>query len=196
MRYLKAPLGELIDYFERLSNAPALVDSLRKFAKKRNRLAHGYLGDPKHDCRCTPTQIQRYRARISVPLLDRIDLHVEAPALSLTELRSTKSGENSGDVGARIAVARTRQHVRFAGTRVTSNARMSHAQIRQHSTLDLALGDLLQHAMEQLHLSARAYDRILKVARTIADLAGADKIASPHLLEAIQYRSLDRNLFY
>jgi magnesium chelatase family protein len=156
----------------------------------------GYLGDPKHDCRCTPTQIQRYRARISGPLLDRIDLHVEAPALSLTELRSTKSGESSGDVGARIAAARTRQHARFASSRVTSNARMSHAHIRQHSTLDVALGDLLQHAMEQLHLSARAYDRILKVARTIADLAGADKIASPHLLEAIQYRSLDRNLFY
>ena len=156
----------------------------------------GYLGDPKHDCRCTPTQIQRYRARISGPLLDRIDLHVEAPALSLTELRSTKSGESSTDVGARITAARARQHARFAGTKVTSNARMSHAQIRQHSAVDATLGDLLQHAMEQLHLSARAYDRILKVARTIADLAGTDNIAAPHLLEAIQYRSLDRNLFY
>ena len=129
-------------------------------------------------------------------MLDRIELHVEAPALSLTELRSTKSGESSRAICTRIEAARTRQHARFAGTKVTSNARMSHAQIRQHGALDATLGDLLQQAMEQLHLSARAYDRILKVARTIADLAGAETIASPHLLEAIQYRSLDRNLFY
>lgn len=96
----------------------------------------------------------------------------------------------------RVSVARRRQHARFAGTRVTSNARMTHAQIRRHCAVAPALGDLLQQAMEQLSLSARAYDRILKVARTIADLAGADEIAAPHLLEAIQYRSLDRAVFY
>jgi magnesium chelatase family protein len=156
----------------------------------------GYLGDARHDCRCSPTQIQRYRARISGPLLDRIDLHVEAPALSIEELRSGRAGETSAVVRQRIAAARARQHARFAGSKVTSNARMSHAQIRRHCTLDRALGDLLQGAMEQLRLSARAYDRILKVAHTIADLAGADRIEPPHLLEAIQYRSLDRNLFY
>lgn len=156
----------------------------------------GYLGDTKHECRCSPTQIQRYRARISGPLLDRIDLHVEAPALSIDELRSGKPGETSAVVRQRIAAARARQHARFAGTRVTSNARMSHAQIRRHCALDRSLGDLLQGAMEQLRLSARAYDRILKVAHTIADLAGAERIEPPHLLEAIQYRSLDRNLFY
>ena len=116
--------------------------------------------------------------------------------MSLTELRSTKSGETSAAICARIEAARARQHARCAGTAVTSNARRSHAHSRQHGALDPALGDLLQQAMEQLHLSARAYDRILKVARTIADLAGAEKIAAPHLLEAIQYRSLDRNLFY
>jgi magnesium chelatase family protein len=156
----------------------------------------GYLGDARHDCRCSPTQIQRYRARISGPLLDRIDLRVEAPALSIEELRSGRAGETSAVVRQRIAAARVRQHARFAGSKVTSNARMSHAQIRRHCTLDRALGDLLQGAMEQLRLSARAYDRILKVAHTIADLAGADRIEPPHLLEAIQYRSLDRNLFY
>jgi magnesium chelatase family protein len=156
----------------------------------------GFLGDPKHECRCSPIQIQRYRARISGPLLDRIDLHVEAPAVSLTELRSTKAGESSNVISARIEAARARQYGRFAGTKVTSNARMSHAQIRQHGTLEPALGDLLQQAMEQLHLSARAYDRILKVARTIADLSAAESIAAAHLLEAIQYRSLDRTLFY
>jgi magnesium chelatase family protein len=156
----------------------------------------GYLGDTKHECRCTPTQIQRYRARISGPLLDRIDLHIEAPALSLAELRSDKSGEGSTAMRERVQAARSRQHARFAGTRITANARMTHAQIRKHCAVDATLGDLLQQAMEQLHLSARAYDRILKVSRTISDLAGADRIESAHLLEAIQYRSLDRTVFY
>jgi len=156
----------------------------------------GYLGDPKHECRCTPTQIQRYRSRISGPLLDRIDLHIEAPALSLTELRSEKPGEASAALRGRVNTARQRQHARFAATKITNNARMTHAQIRKHCAIDSTLGDLLQQAMEQLSLSARAYDRILKVARTIADLAGADRIESPHLLEAIQYRSLDRAVFY
>jgi len=156
----------------------------------------GYLGDPKHECRCTPTQIQRYRSKISGPLLDRIDLHIEAPALSLAELRSVQPGETSAVMRERVHTARARQHARFHGTKITSNARMTHAQIRKHCALDPSLGDLLQQAMEQLSLSARAYDRILKVARTIADLAGAPAIESTHLLEAIQYRSLDRAVFY
>jgi len=156
----------------------------------------GYLGDTKRECRCSPTQIQRYRARISGPLLDRIDLHVEAPALSIGELRATKAGEDSAAIRSRVETARARQHARFAGSRTACNARMSTAQLKKYCPLDSHLGDLLQQAMEQLHLSARAYDRILKVARTIADLAGTDRIASPHLLEAIQYRSLDRNVFY
>ncbi len=156
----------------------------------------GYLGDPKHECRCSPAQIQRYRARISGPLLDRIDLHIEAPALSINELRTEQPAESSADIRARVQAARQRQLARFTGTRTTANARMTHAQIRTHCVIDSTLGDLLQQAMEQLSLSARAYDRILKVARTIADLAGSDRIEAPHLLEAIQYRSLDRNLFY
>ncbi len=156
----------------------------------------GYLGDPKHECRCSPTQTQRYRSKISGPLLDRIDLHIEAPALSLSELRSEKPGETSVAMRERVDLARGRQHTRFKGTRITSNARMTHAQIRKHCAIDASLGDLLQQAMEQLSLSARAYDRILKVARTIADLAAAEQIQSPHLLEAIQYRSLDRAVFY
>jgi magnesium chelatase family protein len=156
----------------------------------------GYLGDKKHECRCSPTQIQRYRARISGPLLDRIDLHIEAPALSLAELRTEKPGETSATLRRRIQTSRTRQQARFAGTRVTNNARMTHAHIRRHCAIDASMGDLLQHAMEQLSLSARAYDRILKVARTIADLAAAERIESNHLLEAIQYRSLDRAVFY
>jgi magnesium chelatase family protein len=156
----------------------------------------GYLGDKKHECRCSPTQIQRYRSRISGPLLDRIDIHIEAPALSLTELRSEKMGETSADIRQRAEASRLRQTARFHGSRTNSNARMTQSQIRKHCAIDATLGDLLQHAMEQLSLSARAYDRILKVARTIADLASAERIEAPHLLEAIQYRSLDRSVFY
>jgi magnesium chelatase family protein len=156
----------------------------------------GYLGDPKHECRCAPAQIQRYRARISGPLLDRIDLHIEAPALSITELRSDRAGESSAAIRERIEQARQAQLIRFRGTKLTANSRMPPSKLKTFCALDASLGDLLQQAMEQLSLSARAYDRILKVARTIADLAGAERIASPHLLEAIQYRSLDRNVFY
>ncbi len=159
----------------------------------------GYTGDGGRECRCSVPQIQRYRSRISGPLLDRIDLHVEAPILRIEELRSAKPGEPSSTIRERCKTARNIQKSRFADDSLPSNrcnARMSQRQIRQHCEIDKEQGDLLQHAMEQLSLSARAYDRILKVARTIADLADAERIETPHLLEAIQYRSLDRNLFY
>jgi magnesium chelatase family protein len=156
----------------------------------------GYLGDPKHECRCAPAQIQRYRARISGPLLDRIDLHVEAPALSFAELRNDQGAESSAAMRERIEIARQHQLIRFRGTRLTANARMPPSQLKRYCAIDTGLGDLLQQAMEQLSLSARAYDRILKVARTIADLAESESIKAPHLLEAIQYRSLDRSVFY
>lgn len=153
----------------------------------------GYLGDPKHECRCSPAQIQRYRARISGPLLDRIDIHIEAPALSLTELRRDHGGEPSSTMRSRIEQARAFQRARFKGTKTTANARMTQPQLKKFCPIDSALGDLLQQAMEQLSLSARAYDRILKVARTIADLAASPNIESHHIAEAIQYRALDRN---
>jgi magnesium chelatase family protein len=156
----------------------------------------GYLGDPKHECRCSPAQIQRYRARVSGPLLDRIDLHVEAPALSITELRSESGGEPSALIRERVETARQLQLIRFRGTPIACNARMPPSQLRRHCAIDRPMGDLLQRAMEELSLSARAYDRILKVARTIADLGESEHIQSPHLLEAIQYRSLDRSVFY
>jgi len=159
----------------------------------------GYTGDGSRECRCSVPQIQRYRSKISGPLLDRIDLHIEAPSLRIEELRNTQQGESSDSIRTRCENARKVQKTRFSEGSDPSarcNARMSHSQIRKHCVINQEQGDLLQQAMEQLALSARAYDRILKVSRTIADLAGADRIETPHLLEAIQYRSLDRNLFY
>ncbi|MDR2429428.1 MAG: YifB family Mg chelatase-like AAA ATPase [Puniceicoccales bacterium] len=148
-------------------------------------------------CRCTPQQIQRYRARISGPLLDRIDIHIEAPELSIEELRTAQPGESSHAMRQRINAARQCQHRRYAthAARQATNACMTPRHIRAHCTLTPAQGTLLQRAMERLELSARAYDRILKVSRTIADLDASETIQDRHLLEAIQYRALDRNLF-
>lgn len=160
-----------------------------------NPCACGFFGDPKRECRCSPAQVERYRGRVSGPLLDRIDIHVEAPAVEFRELSSKERAEPSAAIRARVLEARARQAERF-GRRDRSNARMTHSQIRKFCELGAASVELLRVAMEDLHLSARAYDRILKVARTIADLAASESIAAPHLMEAIQYRSLDRNLWH
>ena len=124
--------------------------------------------------------------------MDRIDIHIEAPAVTFAELRSAEPGESSVPIRDRVICARERQLRRFKGSDTIANARMNQTQLRKHCALEPALGDLLQQAMEKLSLSARAYHRILKVARTIADLAGAESIEAAHLLEAIQYRTLDR----
>ena len=158
-----------------------------------NQTPCGYIGE---DCTDKPAQIQRYRSEISGPLLDRIDLHVEAPAVSIEELRNAKPGEDSKTIRERIAAARQIQRERFNGERTSSNSRMSQKHIREFCQLDQAMGDTLQQEMEQLKLSARAYDRILKVARTIADISEEKDIGMNHLLEAIQYRSLDRDIGY
>ena len=159
----------------------------------------GYYGDPKRDCRCTPGQVERYRQKISGPLLDRIDLHVEAPAVEYKDLSDNIPAESSATIRDRVVLAREVQQNRFAKSRrvkkVTCNARMSHAQLKEHCKLDDRGNELLKNAMTDLHFSARAYDRILKVARTIADLAGSDSISHDHLLEALSYRNLDRNVW-
>jgi magnesium chelatase family protein len=158
----------------------------------------GYYGDPKRECRCSPGQVERYRQKISGPLLDRIDLHVEAPAVEYKELSDTIPAESSSSIRSRIVKAREVQIQRFARSRTskrtTCNARMSHAQLKEHCKLDDRGNELLKNAMTDLNFSARAYDRILKVARTIADLAGSNSIAPDHLLEALSYRNLDRNV--
>ena len=151
----------------------------------------GYFSDTRRACTCSPAAIRRYRARISGPLLDRIDIHIEVPTLAYDDLANKQNGENSAHILQRVNAARQRQLDRFAGD-LFCNAQMSTRHIRRHCSLDDAGQALLEKAMARLGLSARAYDRILKVARTIADLADAP-IQSQHLAEAIQYRALDRS---
>ena len=152
----------------------------------------GYFTDPKHDCSCAPSQIQRYRSRISGPLLDRIDLHIEVPPLRYREITTESQGEPSDVVRTRVKGARAIQQERFRRTQTFCNAQMSARQLRRHCPVGPDGQRLLETALERLGLSARAHDRILKVARTIADLEGHETIRTDHLAEAIQYRTLDR----
>ena len=156
----------------------------------------GYYGDPLHECTCTIPQIQRYRSKISGPLMDRIDIHIEVPAVKYKDLTARDSGEPSRVLKERINEARKIQSQRFKGSKIHCNAQMTNRHIKKFCCIDDASQRLLEMAIDKLGLSARAYTRILKVARTIADLAGEEAISSAHISEAIQYRSLDRNLLY
>jgi magnesium chelatase family protein len=141
-------------------------------------------------------QIENYRQRISGPLLDRIDLHVEVPLVDFRELTSNTSvGENSATIRSRVIEARNIQHERFRKSGNSTNSFMSPRQMKIHCQIDSEASGYLEHAMEEMNFSARAHDRILKVARTLADLAGSMNIRPNDVLEAIQYRSLDRKLF-
>jgi magnesium chelatase family protein len=153
----------------------------------------GYFNDKSRECQCTPPMMQRYVSRVSGPLLDRIDIHIEVPAVQYRELRAGQANEGSVEIRARVLAARVRQHERFRGEAIYSNAQMTTRQIRQWCELPAEADRLLERAMQQQGLSARAHDRILKVARTIADLEGAATLTVQHLAEAIQYRTLDRN---
>lgn len=152
----------------------------------------GMLTDPKRACTCTAQQIQRYTARVSGPLLDRIDIHIEVPPVSYAELAGPPDGETSAVIRARVNQARERQQARFDGTATPHNAAMGVREIREYCQLDAAGEQMLEQVMTHFGLSARAHDRIRKVGRTIADLAGAEAITVAHLAEAIQYRTLDR----
>jgi magnesium chelatase family protein len=148
------------------------------------------------ESRSSPREIQNYLGRISGPLLDRIDLHIEVPPVKFREITAERTGETSRQIRERVVAARQRQQERFANkSKITCNARMGSRELKSYCVIDDATLELLKFAMSDLNLSARAYDRILKVARTIADLAGVDNIAGDHISEAIQYRSLDRQLW-
>ncbi|HXE04901.1 MAG TPA: YifB family Mg chelatase-like AAA ATPase [Bryobacteraceae bacterium] len=155
----------------------------------------GFFNDKSRECLCTPPMIQRYVAKISGPLLDRIDIHIEVPAVQYKELRGGAAAEGSAQIRSRVMAARDRQRDRFEkhGEKIFANAQMTTRQIRAYCELGPDAERLLERAMQQQGLTARAHDRILKVARTVADLEGADQLTVAHLAEAIQYRTLDRS---
>jgi len=156
----------------------------------------GYYGDPRRECRCSQNHIQHYRNKISGPLLDRIDIHIEVPAVRYQELSTESKGQKSAVIRERVVGARKVQANRFRHARkLTCNATMRSKDIQRHCALKQESQDMLKMAMTELNFSARAYDRILKVSRTISDLAGSDEIKPEHVSEAIQYRTLDRNLW-
>lgn len=152
----------------------------------------GYLGDPRHSCRCAPHDVQRYRARISGPLMDRIDLHLEVPSVSYDALRDRAASESSASIRARVERARSLQRERFTERTIHSNSQMGARELKTYCELDSAGHALLRHAMDAFGMSARGWARILKVARTIADLDASAAIQRVHVAEAIQLRSLDR----
>jgi magnesium chelatase family protein len=166
----------------------------------------GYFNDKSRECMCTPPMIQRYVSKVSGPLLDRIDIHIEVPAVQYKELRGGSAAEGSAEIRERVLQARELQRDRFAqagdrtrgsarsaSRQVYANAQMGTQQIRMHCELSSDAERLLERAMQQQGLSARAHDRILKVARTIADLEASPEIVVKHIAEAIQYRTLDRS---
>lgn len=153
----------------------------------------GYYGDSFHQCRCSPNQIYRYRSKVSGPLLDRIDIHLDVPAVKFKDMSSKIPSESSSEIRVRINKARNVQRDRFKNhKKIFCNAHMGHKDIKKYCEIDEGSMNLLKDAIQKMGFSARAYDRILKVSRTIADLEGVEAIQQGHILEAVQYRSLDR----
>ena len=152
----------------------------------------GYYTDPKKACRCNPNKIQNYMGKISGPLFDRIDIHLEIPALKYRELTETKDSEPSSQIRARVEKTQALQRERFNSEGIFYNARMNARMLRKYCLLNQEAQELLKLAMQELGFSARAYDKILKISRTVADMAGSEEILGEHISEAIQYRSLDR----
>lgn len=154
----------------------------------------GYYGSPTRRCRCTPNKIERYFSKISGPLMDRIDLHIDVPAVTFRKLRSRTDGQSSADIRREVNTAREVQYERFGDGKVFTNAKMSHKQVEKHCRLGDAGEMMLRQAMTEFGLSARAHDKVCKLARTIADLEGEDDIRAEHIAEAVSYRKLDKKL--
>ena len=191
LEVLRQPLEDLKVTISRASLSITYPSSFMLVAAM-NPCPCGYFSDPKHECRCTYQQIHRYRSKISGPLMDRIDIHVEVPAVPYKDLRVESGAEPSESISQRIASARSFQSERLARTKIYCNAQMSSRHIKKHCQIDESSSILLETAIDKLGLSARAYNRILKIARTIADLDGTSDIRVDHISEAIQYRTLDR----
>jgi len=192
LEVLRQPLE---DGFISLSRADKKVTYPSRFmlVAAMNPCPCGYLMDSKIQCRCTSSQIQKYRSRLSGPLLDRIDIHIEVPALDYSEISSLKEAETSAAIRNRVQNARRIQEERFRGKKIFSNAMMKSRDIKKYCIMDEGSENLLKNAIDKLNFSARAYNRILKVARTIADLENSGAILPDHIAEALQYRELDRN---
>jgi magnesium chelatase family protein len=163
------------------------------FVASMNPCPCGYYGDPTHHCVCSPGQIQRYLSRISGPMMDRFDLHIEVASVSFQQLSQMKPGEPSANIRERVIKARQIQEKRYSAYKgIYCNAQMTERMLHEYAEPDASSLNMLRTAMERLSLSARAYSRILKVARTIADLDGSEQIQIQHIAEAIGYRNLDR----
>jgi magnesium chelatase family protein len=187
LEMLRQPLEDKIVSISRSAGSLTFPASFTLIAAM-NPCPCGYWGDSEKECTCSMTMVSRYQKRISGPLLDRIDIHAEVPRVDYEKLSSDRLGEPSRAVRARVEAARECQRLRFHGTSLLCNADMGPAEIRQFCQVDEAGRGLLKAAMQQMHLSARAYHRVLKLARTIADLAGSERIQTAHIAEAIQYR--------
>jgi magnesium chelatase family protein len=155
----------------------------------------GFSGDFRKECYCTPPQIQRYMSKISGPLMDRIDIQVDVPAVPYKELSASKQAESSEAIRERVVTTRNVQLQRFADQHIYTNSQMGPRHLRKFCTLTVECEKIMENAVTKLGFSARGYDRILKVARTIADLEGTADLAPRHLSEAVQYRTLDRNMW-
>jgi magnesium chelatase family protein len=154
----------------------------------------GFFSHPEKPCRCSLTQVEKYRNKISGPLLDRIDIHIDVPPVAFKDLRNAAAEESSASIRNRVINARNHQARRFAREQILTNAQMKNRHLKKFCPIDSGSARLLETAVDKLHLSARAYNRVLKIARTIADLEGDKNITQDHIAEAVQYRSLDRNV--
>lgn len=191
LEVLRQPLEDLRVTISRAASTITYPSSFMLVAAM-NPCPCGYFSDPKHECRCTVHQIHRYRSKISGPLLDRIDIHVDVPAVPYNALKGVGKSESSESIRERVTAARKLQSQRFSRTKIHCNAQMNSRQIKRYCNIDETSHQLLETAVDKLGLSARAHNRILKIARTIADVEATAELSEHHIAEAVQYRNLDR----